>query len=70
MAQSASTMSPVAWLFISLFAGVTLILAIVYLFALKIRRDKKKAQRKTENDEIFGNIIRNPVTAPAEHDQV
>ncbi|ETI23276.1 hypothetical protein G647_05075 [Cladophialophora carrionii CBS 160.54] len=65
MAPSDFTMSPVAWLFVSLFAGIILILALVYLFALKIRRDKKKAEREAEDDEIFGKIIKNPVTLPA-----
>jgi uncharacterized protein YpmS len=65
MAVSDFTMRPVAWLFISLFAGIILILAIVYLFALKIRRDKRKAERKAEGDEIFAKIIKNPVTTPA-----
>ena len=64
MSQSDFTMSPVAWLFISIFSGVILVIALVYLFALKIRRDKRKIERKVENDEIFGNIIRNPITAP------
>jgi hypothetical protein len=64
MAPSDFNMSPVAWLFISLFAGVILILAIVYLFALKIRRDKKIAERKAEGDGIFGKIIKTPITAP------
>ena len=65
MAPSDFNMSPVAWLFISLFAGVILILAIVYLFALKIRRDKHRAQRKAEGDEVFGKIIKNPLTTRA-----
>ena len=64
MAASDFNMSPVAWLFISLFAGVILVIAIVYLFAIKIRRDKRKAERIAESDEIFGKIIRNPLTPP------
>ncbi|KIX98194.1 uncharacterized protein Z520_06274 [Fonsecaea multimorphosa CBS 102226] len=63
MSTSDFTMSPVAWLFISMFAGVILILAIVYLFALKIQHDKKKAARKAEDDRIFGNTIANPIVA-------
>ncbi|KIW27209.1 uncharacterized protein PV07_06968 [Cladophialophora immunda] len=63
MSASDFTMSPIAWLFISMFAGVILILAIVYLFALKIRHDKKKAAQKTEEDEIFGHAIANPITS-------
>lgn len=55
-------MSPIAWLVVAIFAAIVLIIALIYLFALKVRRDKKKAARKAENDEIFGNIIRNPIT--------
>ncbi|EXJ72196.1 uncharacterized protein A1O5_04700 [Cladophialophora psammophila CBS 110553] len=62
MSASDFRMSAVAWLFISMFAGVILILAIVYLFALKIRHDKKKAARKAEDGEIFSNVIANPIT--------
>lgn len=65
MAPSDLTMSPVAWLFISLFAGVVLVIAIVYLFALKIKRDKKIADRKAEGDEIFGKIIKNRLSTTA-----
>ncbi|KIW75909.1 hypothetical protein Z517_10654 [Fonsecaea pedrosoi CBS 271.37] len=62
MAPSDHTMSPIAWLFISMFAGVILILAIVYLFALKIRHDKKKAAGNAVDDKVFGNVIANPIT--------
>jgi hypothetical protein len=65
MAPTDYTMSPVAWLFISLFAGATLVIAIVYLHSLKIRRDKRKAIDKAENDEIFGNIVKHPIQAPS-----
>ena len=65
MASSDYTMGPVDWLFVSLFAGVILVIAIVYLFAIKIRRDKKKAARKAGGDKNFGKIIKNPLTAPA-----
>lgn len=65
MAPSDFTMSPVAWLFVSLFAAAILVLAIVYLYALKVRHDKKRAEIKAENDEIFGKIIKNPMTFAA-----
>lgn len=55
-------MSPIAWLFIAIFVSIILIIALVYLFALKLRRDKRKQARKAEGDEIFGAIIANPVT--------
>ncbi len=60
--SSELNMSPIAWLVVAIFAAIVLIIALIYLFALKVRRDKKKAARKAENDEIFGNIIRNPIT--------
>jgi len=55
-------MPPIAWFFVSLFAGVILIIALVYLFTLKLQRDKKKAARSAENDEIFGSVMANPIT--------
>lgn len=51
MAQSDLVMTPIAWLFISIFVGVILVLAIVYLFVLKVRRDKRKLEQKTANGE-------------------
>jgi uncharacterized membrane protein len=60
--SSDGTMSPIAWLVIAIFAAIVLIIALIYLFALKVRRDKRIAARKAENDEIFANIIRNPIT--------
>ncbi|KAJ4504873.1 hypothetical protein HRR83_009166 [Exophiala dermatitidis] len=54
-------MSPIAWLFIALFASIILIICLVYLYALKIRRDKQKQARKAEGDEIFGAVIANPI---------
>ncbi|EXJ93126.1 hypothetical protein A1O3_01683 [Capronia epimyces CBS 606.96] len=60
--QSDFKMSPIAWLVIAIFASIILIIALVYLFALKVRHDKKKQARKTEGDEIFGAMIANPIT--------
>jgi len=54
-------MSPIAWLVVAIFAAIVLIICLVYLFALKVRRDKKLQARRAENDEIFGPIIANPV---------
>ncbi|EXJ91340.1 hypothetical protein A1O1_04452 [Capronia coronata CBS 617.96] len=60
--QSDLQMSPIAWLVIAIFASIVLIIALVYLFAMKVRRDKRKHARKAEGDEIFGGIIANPIT--------
>lgn len=57
-----ATMSPIAWLVVAIFAAIVLIICLVYLFALKIRHDKRKQARRAENDEIFGPIIANPIT--------
>lgn len=55
-------MSPVAWLAVAMFATAVLIIAMVYLFAFKVRRDKKKQARKVENNEIFGTVLSIPIT--------
>lgn len=54
--------APIAWLFIAIFSGVLLIIALIYLYGLRLKREKKKAQRKAENDAIFGAIT-NQITA-------
>lgn len=58
---SQSKMSGVAWLAIAIFAGIVVMIALVYLYTLKVRRYKEGAIRKAENDEIFGGVIRNPI---------
>ncbi len=57
------TMTPIAWLVVAIFASAVLIVALVYLFALKVRRDRKKHARRVENNQMFGPIIANPITA-------
>ncbi|KIV77826.1 hypothetical protein PV11_09606 [Exophiala sideris] len=59
--SSSGTMSPIAWLVVAIFAAIVLIICLVYLFALKVRRDKKLQARRAENDELFGPIIANPI---------
>ncbi|KAJ9637593.1 hypothetical protein H2204_004742 [Knufia peltigerae] len=55
-------MSGVAWLAIAMFAGIIVIISMVYLYTLKVRRSKEGAIRKSEDDEIFGGVIKNPIT--------
>ncbi|KAK6368264.1 hypothetical protein LTS17_010005 [Exophiala oligosperma] len=59
---SRSNMSGVAWLAIVMFAGIIVIISMVYLYTLKVRRSKEGAIRKSEDDEIFGGVIKNPIT--------
>jgi hypothetical protein len=56
-----SGLSPVAWLVIAIFASSLLIICLVYLYALKIRHDKKRAADKALNDDIFGRVITQPI---------
>jgi len=54
--------APIAWVFIAIFSGVLVIIALVYLYGLRLKYEKKKAQRKAENESIFGAKITNPIT--------
>jgi hypothetical protein len=54
--------APIAWVFIAIFSGVLVIIALIYLYGLRLRREKKKAQRKAENDAIFGSAMTNQIT--------
>ncbi|KAK5064624.1 hypothetical protein LTR84_000458 [Exophiala bonariae] len=56
-------MAPIAWVFIAIFSSVLIIVALVYLYGLRLRHDKKKAQRRAENDEVFGSITANTISA-------
>ncbi|KIW20394.1 hypothetical protein PV08_00969 [Exophiala spinifera] len=57
-------MSGIAWMAIAMFAGVVVIIALVYLYTLKVRRSKERAIRKAQDDELFGGVIRNPISIP------
>lgn len=56
-------MAPIAWVFIAIFSGVLIVVALIYLYGLRLRHEKKKAQRKADNEAIFGNVTTNPIIA-------
>lgn len=56
-------MAPIAWAFIAVFSGILIIIALVYLYGLRLKHEKRKAQRRVENDEIFGNVAANQIIA-------
>ncbi|KEF61173.1 uncharacterized protein A1O9_02738 [Exophiala aquamarina CBS 119918] len=56
-------MAPIAWVFIAIFSAVLVIIALVHLYGLRLKYEKKRTQRKAENESIFGATMTNPITA-------